>query len=70
MKTTKSSPFVFFVSFVAKFFASFVARFFVPSWLILVSFVRQKFTVRLNRANRGFSTVVGRSQLAPLEATS
>jgi len=43
---------------------------FVPSWLILVSFVRQKFTVRLNRANRGFSTVVGRSQLAPLEATS
>ena len=39
-------------------------------FVLVVPFVRQKLTVRLNRANRGFSTVVGRSQLAPLEATS
>ncbi len=35
-----------------------------------VSFVFQKFKVKLNLAKRGLSTVVGLSQLAPFEATS
>ena len=43
-----------------RFIGQFLARVFGP----------QKFTVTLNLAKRGLRTLVGRSQVAPLEATS